>query len=116
MMTGSKRCGRYRMDLPLPEMRFNSALKPEHTTTMASYVGAHPDFSVRGRSGLEAVIKLVPPGSSIQGDVDSPGRRMQLVCRKGSMLRLDQPVRLDAHQETLWLPPEQLTTMASRQP
>jgi|SRR5882724_6247062 len=88
MMHGSKRCGRYRTALPLPEIRFNSALKLEHATTMASYVGAHPDFSVRGRGELKAVIKLAPPGSFIQGDMDSPGRSTQLVCRKESMLPL----------------------------
>jgi hypothetical protein len=41
MINKFKRCGRHRTALPLPEIRFNSALKLEHATTMARYVGAH---------------------------------------------------------------------------
>jgi hypothetical protein len=94
MMTGSKRCRRCRTDLPLPEMRFNSALKLEHATTMASYVGAHPDFSVRERSELEAVVKARPAGQFHTRGYGVPGRRTQLVCGKGSMRPPDQPVLL----------------------
>jgi hypothetical protein len=100
MMTGSKRCGRYRTDLPLPEMRFNSALKPEHAPTMASYVGAYPDFSVREQSELEAVVKARPAGQFYTRGYGVPGRRTQVVCRKGSMLPPDQPVLLGTHQVT----------------
>jgi hypothetical protein len=116
MMTGSKRCVRYRTDLPLPEMRFNSALRLEHATTMASYVGAHPDFSVRERSELEAVVKTHPAGQFYTRGYGVPGRRAQPVCRKGSMLPPDQPVLLGAHQDTFSLPAGQLTTLASRPP
>jgi hypothetical protein len=89
MMTGSKRCGRCRTDLPLPEMRFNSALKLEHATTMASYVGAYPDFSVRERSELEAVVKARPAGQFYTRGYGVSGRHTPLVCRKGSVLPPD---------------------------
>jgi hypothetical protein len=102
--------------LPLPGIRVNTALKLGHATTITRYVGAYPDVSRTGRGELEAVVKACPAGQFYTRGYGSPGRHMQLACRKGSVLRLDQPMLLDAHQETLSPLPEQLTTLASSQP
>jgi hypothetical protein len=82
---------------------------------MARYVDVRSGFNRRGQDELEAVIKAHPAVQVIQKDMDPLGRGPQLVCRKEFMSPLDQLEVCDGHQDTLSLPPEQLTMLESSQ-
>jgi hypothetical protein len=83
--------------LHLAERRFHGTLKQGCPLEMARHVGTDPDLQRRWRGQTEVGIKACQPVQSIYGNMDPPGKRMQLIRRKESVLLLDCPERFNDH-------------------